>query len=79
MRIVNERLEKANFLRRLNRFVVECMIGGRPVSAYLPNPGRLWELLIPGCRLYVKRNSSPVGMPYTVLAVEKEGTTPSAP
>lgn len=73
MQIIKDELKTAVFRKRPNRFVVECTIGGRPVSAYLPNPGRLWELLIPGCRLYVKKNSPSVTMPYTVLAVEKEG------
>jgi len=74
VRVVHERLEKANFLRRPNRFVAECMLSGRPVSAYLPNPGRLWELLVPGCTLYVKRNPPSVKTSHTVIAVEKEGT-----
>jgi len=73
MRIVNDRLEKAVFLRRPNRFVAECELNGKPVSAYLPNPGRLWELLVPGCTLYVKRNPPSVKMSHTVMAVEKEG------
>ncbi|MDD4986181.1 MAG: DNA/RNA nuclease SfsA, partial [Dehalococcoidales bacterium] len=73
MRIVNDRLEQADFLRRPNRFVVECELSGRHVSAYLPNPGRLWELLVPGCTLYVKRNPPSVKMTHTVMAVEKEG------
>lgn len=71
--MIDDSFETATFLSRPNRFVVECGIHGKPFSAYLPNPGRLWELLVPGCRLYVKRNSPSVMMPYTVLAVEKEG------
>ena len=73
MHIIKDELKTAVFRKRPNRFVVECTVGGKRVSAYLPNPGRLWELLVPGCTLYVKRNSSTVKMPYTVLAVEKEG------
>ncbi|OPY72595.1 MAG: Sugar fermentation stimulation protein A [Syntrophorhabdus sp. PtaU1.Bin058] len=73
MQIIKDELKTAVFRKRPNRFVVECTIGKRPASAYLPNPGRLWELLVPGCRLYVRRNSPSVRMPYTVLAVEKEG------
>ncbi|NLC11412.1 MAG: hypothetical protein GX767_04065 [Firmicutes bacterium] len=34
-------------VRRLNRFVVEADVGGRKEKAYLANPGRLWELLLP--------------------------------
>jgi len=36
------------FVDRLNRFVVLCEEGGRRFPAHLPNPGRLWEILLPG-------------------------------
>jgi sugar fermentation stimulation protein A len=71
----------ARFLVRPNRFLVRCIskeLG--EVEAFLPNPGRLWELLLPGATLYL----GPVGRSeversltrktaYTVLAVEREG------
>jgi sugar fermentation stimulation protein A len=44
------------------------------VRAYLPNPGRMWELLLPGTTVYLETNpSSGDKMPYTAVAVEKEG------
>jgi len=46
---------------------------GRVVQAYLPNPGRLWELLIPGATLLLKPNQGHARISYTVLAVEKRG------
>jgi sugar fermentation stimulation protein A len=73
MEVIKGRLQRARFLNRPNRFVVECELRGRPVTAYLPNPGRLWELLLPNCTLYLKRNGSAVKIPYTVMAVEKDG------
>ena len=39
---------EALFVDRLNRFVVLCEEGGRRFPAHLPNPGRLWEILLPG-------------------------------
>ncbi|RLC84333.1 MAG: hypothetical protein DRI79_13035 [Chloroflexi bacterium] len=36
------------FVRRDNRFRVTVEIEGEPVAAYLPNSGRLAELLAPG-------------------------------
>lgn len=62
---------KASFLRRLNRFVVECLIDGKKSMAYLPNPGRLWELLLPGRTLYLKKEGKELN--YTVWATERNG------
>jgi hypothetical protein len=39
--------QAATFLDRPNRFLVRCRLGGRTVKAFLPNPGRLRELLLP--------------------------------
>lgn len=65
--------ERALFVQRPNRFVVECRLGRRLVEAYLPNPGRLWELLLPGAVLHLRRNGDQVSLPYTAVAVEREG------
>jgi sugar fermentation stimulation protein A len=66
---------KGIFQRRPNRFIIECMVNSRPVRAYLPNPGRLWELLLPGTVLYLTRHdASHAGRTdYTVVAAEREG------
>jgi sugar fermentation stimulation protein A len=72
VQIIKERVEKVQFVSRPNRFVVQCVRDGKAITAYLPNPGRLWELLIPGCTLYLKQNSSAAKIPYTVMAVEKD-------
>jgi len=68
-------LRKAVFLGRPNRFVVECLSEGRQERAYLPNPGRLQELLLPGATLYLARNPSSHEMKTrcTVVAVERDG------
>lgn len=73
MRIITDHLETATFLSRPNRFTVACTVRGSPAKAYLPNPGRLWELLVPGADLLVVRNRQPATMHYTVMAVVKEG------
>jgi sugar fermentation stimulation protein A len=58
--------------------------GAGVVEAFLPNPGRLWELLVPGSQLYLTshahRNESQTtsGIPrktrHTVLAVDRDGS-----
>lgn len=65
----------ASFLRRPNRFVVECDLGGETVKAHLPNPGRMWELLFPGRLLYLTPSAG-VGKStaFKVVGIEREGT-----
>ncbi|HYA86077.1 MAG TPA: DNA/RNA nuclease SfsA [Nitrospirota bacterium] len=59
---------------RPNRFIVECIVHDRTSRAYLPNPGRLWELFYPGVLLYlVKHGASYEGnTDFTVVAVERD-------
>jgi len=68
-------IHKGAFLDRPNRFIVNCRIDKKAVRAYLPNPGRLWELFFPGTVLYlVKHDESCEGSTdYTVVAVERNG------
>jgi sugar fermentation stimulation protein A len=68
---------KARFVSRPNRFLVHCETGqNKKIMAFLPNPGRLWELLLPGAVLYVQKDAGLEGRlstrktQYTVLAVE---------
>jgi sugar fermentation stimulation protein A len=66
--------EKSLFLSRPNRFTVVCESAGRKVKAFLPNPGRLLELLLPGATIYLEKNSIPDRtLAYTAVAVEREG------
>lgn len=60
-------------VQRVNRFVVEVEIGGRREEAYLANPGRLWELFLPGTELFLSPELSKGKKPYTVLAGFKGG------
>lgn len=70
-----ETLERAVFRSRPNRFVVECDVRGKKTRAYLPNPGRLRELLLPGSVLYLSpRASASRKYGYVCVAVEKDGS-----
>jgi len=66
---------KARFLSRPNRFLVRCRWSGRTISAFLPNPGRLQELLLPGHEIHLIREVKSPGPKthYTVVAVERDG------
>jgi sugar fermentation stimulation protein A len=50
---------QARFIARPNRFVVTADLDGRRVRAYLPNPGRLMEILFPGTRLWLEPSAVP--------------------
>lgn len=63
---------RAVFLERINRFVVKVKIRKKEELAYLPNPGRLWELLLPKRWLLIFKNKNTSKLPYTVLACEKD-------
>lgn len=65
----------ATFVRRPNRFLVECAYKGRTLNAFLPNPGRLQELLLPGVKLYVVEDGGKNlrKTSFTVVAVERDG------
>ena len=66
-------IKKAAFLSRPNRFTVLCNLDGKAINAFLPNPGRLWELLLPGVILFLeKSNNKERKLPYTAVAVLKD-------
>jgi sugar fermentation stimulation protein A len=49
-----ETILTAEFLHRPNRFIVHCRLeSGEEIRAFLPNPGRLKELLLPAVTVYV--------------------------
>lgn len=54
---------------------MECTANGRRLQAFLPNPGRLQELLFSGATLYVTDDSSHPfrKTSFTVVAAEREG------
>ncbi len=70
-----ENIERAEFIDRPNRFLVRCRKDGQEITAFLPNPGRLQELLVPGRPIFLIWDgpSSLRKNPYTAVAVEREG------
>ena len=74
LRLFSNRLQ-ARFLSRPNRFLIHCQRKGRILSAFLPNPGRLQELLLPGCNIHLVREekSSSRKTRYTAVAVDRDG------
>lgn len=68
-------LYRAYFIERVNRFVVTLHLfspQGECINAYLPNPGRLWELFYQGSKLILEKGSKGSKYPYVVIGVYKE-------
>ncbi len=65
---------KGAFTARHGRFLVEARSGGRVLRAYLPNPGRLGELLLPGADLYLVKEEGKAGRRTEWTAVAVEGS-----
>lgn len=74
--ILFPKIQTGTFIKRLNRFVIECSVNGETTAAHLPNPGRLWELLFPGRKIYLVGNQdeSKRKTRYSAIAVEIEDT-----
>lgn len=67
---------RARFIARPNRFLVRCDLAGQgEVTAFMPNPGRMWELLLPDAGLFLTDGGVHADRKtrYTVLAVERDG------
>jgi sugar fermentation stimulation protein A len=66
---------KARFVDRPNRFLIRCKWKGQILSAFLPNSGRLQELLLPGRVVYLVREEKSLlrKTRYTAVAVDREG------
>lgn len=52
-------LVPARYVSRLNRFLIQTKIADKVTAAYLANPGRLQELLVPGRSIWLRPASNP--------------------
>lgn len=65
---------KGEFLERPNRFAAVVQVKGEPVRCFMPNPGRMHELLVPGAKLLLRPADNPARKtPYTVVAAWHDG------
>lgn len=55
---IEGKIIKGFFKARLNRFSALVKLGGEEVRCFLPNPGRLKELLIPDAEVFLKEKKS---------------------
>lgn len=67
-----ERIEKAVFMERPNRFIAYAVINGKKETIHVKNTGRCAELLIPGAAIYVQESGNPTRKTkWDLIAVEK--------
>ena len=55
---LTDSLISAKFVSRPNRFITIVNIAGKEHKSHLPDPGRLRELLIVGCKLWVRHEKN---------------------
>ena len=67
-----ERIEKAVFLERPNRFIAYALVAGRRETIHVKNTGRCAELLKAGAVIYVQESLKPERKTkWDLIAVEK--------
>ena len=54
-----EKVVRARFLRRINRFVAHVELQGEERIVHVKNTGRCRELLVPGCTVYLACSDNP--------------------
>ena len=69
-----ENTVSGTFLRRINRFTAQVMIGGRQETVHVKNTGRLGELLLPGAEITLEKAANPKRKTaWDLISVYKEG------
>ena len=54
-----KRVRIGKFLERPNRFLARVEVDGNIVEVFVPNPGRMYELMIPGKQVFIRENPAP--------------------
>ena len=64
----------AIFLERPNRFLAKMTVHGDLVEVFVPNPGRMHEMMIPGRHMFVRHSPGPHRRTdYTLVGIEHDG------
>ncbi|MGL5695071.1 MAG: DNA/RNA nuclease SfsA [Peptostreptococcaceae bacterium] len=67
------KIVKAKFIERPNRFIAFCEIDGNIEKVHVKNTGRCKELLIEGCTVYLEESDNPNRKTkYSLISVEKD-------
>ncbi len=69
-----DRIVKATFLDRPNRFLAHVKLEGRIETVHVKNTGRCRELLIPGTKVILEKSGNPARKTkYDLICVNKQG------
>lgn len=67
-----DKIVKAKFINRPNRFVANVNIGGEEISCHVKNTGRCRELLVKGADVFLEESDNPSRKyKYSLVAVKK--------
>ena len=67
-----ERIRKAFFIERPNRFIAYVQLDGEKETVHVKNTGRCTELLVPGAPVYIQESVNPARKTkWDLIAVEK--------
>ena len=68
-----ERIQKAFFIERPNRFIAYAQLNGQKETIHVKNTGRCAELLVPGAPVYIQESANPARKTkWDLMAVEKD-------
>ncbi|MFW9982707.1 MAG: DNA/RNA nuclease SfsA [Candidatus Thorarchaeota archaeon] len=79
------KIRKATLIERPNRFLGIVKLGNKHVEVFIPNPGRMHELMIPGKEVYLRENIAPhrrtdfdlIGLEYNDVLVSIDSNLPN--
>ncbi len=79
------RVRKAILVERPNRFLGVVRLDDTLTEVFIPNPGRMYELMVPGYEVYLRENSAPhrktdfdmIGLEYDGVLVSIDSNLPN--
>ncbi|MFW9909447.1 MAG: DNA/RNA nuclease SfsA [Candidatus Thorarchaeota archaeon] len=70
----NSEVYTSKFIDRPNRFLGRVLLNGNAVEVFIPNPGRMYELMVPGKEVYVRPvSTSHRKTRFNLIAVKHDG------
>ncbi len=78
-------IRKAVLIERPNRFLGRVRLDGKLTEVFIPNPGRMHELMIPGNEVFLRENRAPhrktdydmIGLEYKGVLVSIDSNLPN--
>ncbi len=78
-------IRKAILVERPNRFLGVVKLDDALTEVFIPNPGRMYELMVPGNEVYLRENSAPhrktdfdmIGLEYNGVLVSIDSNLPN--